>query len=207
MKDKELKEFYKMTKPLKFRTLKMLLLWIEEYIKAVIYNIIYIYYYILYKLNIIKLYKYINNEDKVIDENNHKMNLSCNNLRARIKIKVIKRTKTDKEYFTTKKHFKKLFVVEDSVIEDYYVVGSLEDISVRIDKEFIPLNKPVKLFAFSQGYTLNTDLIKGVTKEILVEKDFITKTKRQRLDVYNEMQRYFKSYFKDFSINNIMIRK
>ena len=157
MYKKDYEDFYKMTKPIKFRKLKLLTRICKDYIKSLIYGIKSIYYSLLYKLKIISKFSYKDSTEKVfpLPHPVEERRVGKNNVRGIVVCNIVRTTHLDVEYYYYKnlrtgaiKHI--AFGSKNKINFSFHISAHLEDIEIKVDKWYRVSHLPkLKISALS----------------------------------------------------------
>lgn len=140
--------FYNMTKPVKFRRIKMIKQMIVLWCGGVRERIIYFFNYILYKLNILKRYSYRDNVEKVLPlpYELKERSVICNSFGGLIKMQLVSHNSIDLDYFYFQKKDgsrKITLSLRDKNESRMFVESHLENIHIKAGTWFSVDHLPV----------------------------------------------------------------
>lgn len=137
-------KFLRITKPVKFRNLRLKVRGIKSVIKELFNNIIYNIYNILYKLNIINRFYYgINGEEAVFGLLLNEKEVLSKYFRGTVKMNLVLSRDREQDYFYRKYKDgskKILYIVKDTTETHLYAVSHLEGIQIKIDNTWYNVN-------------------------------------------------------------------
>lgn len=136
----ELERFHNMTKPIKFRKLKMVKQFVSDWCKAQRERIKYLFNYLLYKLNILKRYSYRDIVERVVSSpNNLRDRITTDFVNGVVRMKVISSLDINIDYFYYEKKdgSKKItLTLKDHREETLFAVSYLDDISLKVHDQW-----------------------------------------------------------------------
>ena len=155
---KEYEQFYSITKPIRFRKLKLFRNYVKDWCVALRDLIKYNYYNILYKLNIIMRYSYRDDVEKVhsLPQSIEEPKVATKLVRADVKSSLIEDRDIHIDYFyklTRDGHAKRLYTIVDRTEIKTYVVSRLENIQVKVDKWYDIHKLPILKVSYLKKYT------------------------------------------------------
>lgn len=222
--------FYNMTKPVKFRRIKIIKQMVVLWCGGVRERIIYFFNYILYKLNILKRYSYRDNVVKVLPlpyELKEK-SVTCENFGGLIKMQLVSHNNIDLDYFYFQKKdgSKKITLsLKDKDEQRMFVESHLENIHIKVGKWFsvdhLPVFKVVyrdtnELTSYSGSENTKPVEVKTVEYDISKLKNLCYKSILGSLtvdDISEEMLNYyyecscreFKEYLNTLTLHDLML--
>ena len=222
--------FYNMTKPVKFRKLKLIFKSLGLTYEVGKERTIYRFNYILYKLNILKRYSYRDNVVKVLPlpyELKEK-SVTCENFGGLIKMQLVSHNNIDLDYFYFQKKdgSKKITLsLKDRDEQRMFVESHLEDIHIKVGKWFnvdhLPVFKVVyrdtnELTSYSDSEITKPIEVKTVEYDISKLKNLCYKSILGSLtvdDISEEMLNYyyecscreFKEYLNTLTLHDLML--
>ena len=130
-------KFHEMTKPMKFRRLKMAKQIITDWIEGLRDFTKYNFNYLLYKLNILKRYTYRDTVERIVTPPHilEEEEIQTDYFGGTVKMKLISSLDIDVDYFFYKKRnggMKITLLLKDSKEETLFTVSHLEDIHIKV---------------------------------------------------------------------------
>lgn len=202
--------FHEMTKPMKFRRLKMVKQVTVLWCKALRERIIYLTNYSLYKLNILKRYSYRDNVEMVIPApHDLKMKIITSQyFGGNVIMQLISSKDIDIDYFYREKKDgsrKITFCLKDHTEERLFVDSHLDCIHIKVgdnwyDVDHLPVFKVASIIKTEPVSFTNFDFIEKPTEPRVVEYDIMKlRTLRHRLllgylsitDISEVMYKYY----------------
>lgn len=188
-------KFHEMTKPMKFRKLKMMKQYTVLWCKALRERIIYLTNYSLYKLNILKRFSYRDNgiEELPLPENFNLCGVVSNVVRGVVQPRLIKESNIEVDYFyheDKKGNHIRTLTLKDRDESRLFLYNHLEDIKLNIadnwyDVSELPIFKvsvlpPLNAFSEEEPLkeleyktvTYNVGYLRGLRHKYLLELDF-----------------------------------
>ena len=204
--------FCRITRPIKYRRLRLLC----ERLGNIRHLIIYYINYILYKLKILNRYSYRDNVENLVKILPQRYTLTHPNIKATVLVKVFERTYIVQDYFYYKKKgaIKKTLELINHTDIQTHLVGVLEDIRFRLDgQEFYTLfaDEVLPTFRFydkgAKSYELDVSKIKSLRIAKVLYGSYIMCSKTELDYYYDLIYDDFKAYFDDFNINSILVER
>ena len=200
-KKDEYKELYRITKPLRFRRLKMIKQITFDWFSAIRERIIYLYYIILYKLNIIKRCNYRDNGEDILPlpHPTKFKRMETDVLEGEVIMKMIHSWSVESDYFyseSKEKGRKIKYVIKDNTTSRWFTEVSLTNLSVKIDgKNYYVQHLPTLKMAiakpiFDIGCTIDSIEYDTVTIDVDRLKKIRSRTFLGNNDVSKEELEY-----------------
>ena len=222
--------FYNMTKPVKFRKLKLIFKSLGLTYEVGKERTIYRFNYILYKLNILKRYSYRDNVVKVLPlpyELKEK-SVTCENFGGLIKMQLVSHNNIDLDYFYFQKKdgSKKITLsLKDKDEQRMFVESHLENIHIKVGKWFNVDHLPVFKVVYQDTNGLTSYSGSEITKPVEVKMIEYNISKLKNLcyksilgsltvdDISEEMLNYyyecscreFKEYLNTLTLHDLML--
>lgn len=141
-------KFHNMTKPVRFRRLKQAKMMIVLWCKAVRERIIYLFNYVLYKLNILKRYSYRDRTERVfsLPYGIKTQTVETNNFRGAVDMKLVMETFYDIDYFYRQKKDgskKVTLYLKNEEESRLFVEAHLESVGLKIADKWYEHNLPI----------------------------------------------------------------
>lgn len=183
--------FHEMTKPMKFRRLKLAKKYINHWCKALRERIVYSFNYLLYKLKILKRYTYRDNVEQVIPSPYFKTkSITSKYFGGNVIMQLISSKDIDLDYFYYEKKDgsrKITLSLKDHTEERLFVDSHLESIHIKVgdqwyDVEHLPVFKVASIIEPEPVKFTNLEFIEKPTEPKVVEYDIMKlRTLRHRL--------------------------
>ena len=222
--------FYNMTKPVKFRKLKLIFKSLGLTYEVGKERTIYRFNYILYKLNILKRYSYRDNVEKVLPlpYDLKEKSVTCENFGGLIKMQLVSHNNIDLDYFYFQKKdgSKKITLsLKDKDEQRMFVESHLENIHIKVGKWFNVDHLPVFKMVYQDTNGLTPYSGSEITKPIEVKTVEYDISKLKNLcyksilgsltvdDISEEMLNYyyecscreFKEYLNTLTLHDLML--
>lgn len=137
---KDIRRLNKITRPIKFRRLKIVKWYVKDCLSSVIDNILYYYNYILYKLHYLDRYTY---RDTTIEEKEvplyKRKEIETDLIRATVEMKLEIENQYDVDYFH--RGNKITYIVRDERKSRSFFVSHLSDISIRVTEDWAKISQ------------------------------------------------------------------
>ena len=137
---KDIRRLNKITRPIKFRRLKMMKGYVKDCLSSVIDNILYYYNYILYKIHYLDRYTY---RDTTIEEKEvplyKRKEIETDLIRATVDMELEIENQYDIDYFH--RGNKITYIVRDERKSRSFFVSHLSDISIRVTEDWSKISQ------------------------------------------------------------------